>query len=345
MSLKSIINYVSNSQITNELVGRLNKEKEINIIGSSRYAKAILINSIANKVNKNIFLICSNTEIAYKWYGYFESINSNEVLYYPPNENLPYEFRSKSSEVEYSQLNIISRLLNKNENDNSPRNIVITTERSLQPHLLNKKYFIDSNLNLKKGDNLELIKLTKKLIDLGYTKEEITTTEGQWSRRGDIVDIFAVNNEVPIRIEFFDNSIEKIREYDPSTQKTLDTINNINISHCGSFQKIIKELKFLSLENDFILDKNNNGRLNLDRFLGLIEKNPSSIIDFIDSRALVIFDELDECRKFTKNWFYDSEDNFKNNYEIINDTLLKNKINKKLEQNLFKSEEKYITIF
>ena len=234
MSLKSIINYISNSQVTNELVGRLNKEKEINIIGSSRYAKAILINSIANKLNKNIFLICSNTEIAYKWYGYFESINSNEVLYYPPNKNLPYELRSKSSEVEYSQLNIISRLLNKNENDNSQKNIVITTERSLQPHLLNKKYFIDSNLNLKKGDNLELIKLTKKLIDLGYTKEEITTTEGQWSRRGDIIDIFAVNNEVPIRIEFFDNSIEKIREYDPSTQKTLDTINNINISHCGS---------------------------------------------------------------------------------------------------------------
>ena len=168
MSLKTIINYISNSQVTNELIGRLEKEKEINIVGSSRYAKAILINSIANKVNKNIFLICSNTEIAYKWYGYFESINNNDVLYYPPNENLPYEVRSKSSEVEYSQLNIISRLLNKNKN--SPRNIVITTERSLQPHLLNKKYFSDSNLNLKKGDNLELIELTKKLVDLGYSK-------------------------------------------------------------------------------------------------------------------------------------------------------------------------------
>ncbi len=343
MSLKSIINYIQNSQVTNELIGRLNKEKEINIIGSSRYAKAILINSIASKLNKNIFLVCSNTEIAYKWYGYFESINNNEVLYYPPNENLPYEIRSKSSEVEYSQLNIISRLLNKN--DNSPRNIVITTERSLQPHLLNKKYFIDSNLNLKKGDNLELVELTKKLIALGYTKEEITTTEGQWSRRGDIVDIFAVNNEVPIRIEFFDNTIEKIREYDPSNQKTLDTINNINISHCGSFQKIIKELKYLSLENDFILDKNNNSRLNLDRYLGLIEKNPSSIIDFIDSRSLVIFDELEECRKFTKNWFYDSEDNFKYNYEIINDILKKNNINKKLDQNLYKNDEEIYNNF
>ena len=191
MSLKSIINYISNSQVTNELIERLNKDKEINIIGSSRYAKAILIESIASKENKKILLICSNTEVAYKWYGYFESINNNNVLYYPPNENLPYERRNKSSEVEFSQLNIISRLLNKNEN--SSRNILITTERSLQPHLLNKEYFRYSNLNLKKGDKLELVELTKKLIDLGYSKEEITTTEGQWSRRGDIIDLSLIH--------------------------------------------------------------------------------------------------------------------------------------------------------
>tara|TARA_Y100001978_G_scaffold29572_1_gene25335 strand:+ start:15 stop:677 length:663 start_codon:yes stop_codon:yes gene_type:complete len=219
MSLKSIINYISNSQITNELIGKLNKNKELNIIGSSRYAKAILIDSIANKDNKNILLICSNTEIAYKWYGYFESINNNNVLYYPPNENLPYEIRNKSSEVEFSQLNIISKLLNKNKDDNFVRNILITTERALQPHLLNKKYFNLSNLTLKKGNNLELEFLTKKLIELGYSKEEITTSEGQWSRRGDIIDIFAANNEVPVRIEFFDNNIEKIREYDLLTKK------------------------------------------------------------------------------------------------------------------------------
>ncbi len=338
MSLKSIINYISNSQVTNNLIGKLKNNKELNIIGSSRFAKAMLIDSIANKENKNILLICSNTEIAYKWYGYFESINNNNVLYYPPNEYLPYEIRNKSSEVEFSQLNIISKLLNKNKDNNFFRNILITTERSLQPHLLNKKYFSLSNLTLKKGDNLELEVLTKKLTELGYSKEEITTCEGQWSRRGDIIDIFAVNNEVPVRIEFFDNNIEKIREYDPSNQKTLDTIHNVNITHCGSFQKILKELKKLSTDNNFIID-NNNSRLNIDRFLGIIEKEPASIFDFINNNYLIIFDELEQCRKFTKNWFYDSEENFNNNNKLIKDILKKNNINKNLEQNLYKNDE------
>ena len=56
----------------------------------------------------------------------------------------------------------------------------------------------------------------------------------------------------------------------------------------------------LSIDNNFILDKDNN-RLHIDRFLGLIENHPSSIIDFINDQTLLIFDELEECKKFTKN--------------------------------------------
>ena len=73
MSLNSLISYISKSQITKELLNRIKKNKKLNIIGSSRYAKSIILNSIANKEKKNILLISPNEEIAYKWYGYFNS--------------------------------------------------------------------------------------------------------------------------------------------------------------------------------------------------------------------------------------------------------------------------------
>ena len=82
MSLNTLINYISNSKITTELIKRINNNNELNIIGSCRYAKSIILNSIAKKENKNILLISPNEEIAYKWYGYFENINNNNVLYY-----------------------------------------------------------------------------------------------------------------------------------------------------------------------------------------------------------------------------------------------------------------------
>ena len=83
MSLNSLISYISNSQIISELVKRIKHNNELNIIGSSRYAKSIIINSIAKKENKDILLISPNEEIAYKWYGYFDSIENKNVLYYP----------------------------------------------------------------------------------------------------------------------------------------------------------------------------------------------------------------------------------------------------------------------
>ena len=339
MSLESLTSFISNTQITKELVKRLNNNNFLNIVGSSRYAKALIINGIASSEKKNILLISPSTEIAYKWYGYFQSIDNEKVLYYPPNENLPYEERTKSIEVEYAQLNIISQLVTKDANKDFRRKIIITTERALQPHLINKKYFEDSIFCLKKGTVIEIKTLTLKLTQLGYSKEEITTNEGQWSRRGEIIDVFPVNNEVPIRIEFFDNLIEKIREYDPTNQRTLETINSINICQSGSTHKIRKELMRLSIDKEFDLEEKNIKSNNLDRFLGLIETKPSSIKDFIDSNTYIIFDEFEQCMKFTENWFKECENNFDQNKTSINNILKINKINKKINPNLYKNND------
>jgi len=97
-----------------------------------------------------------------------------------------------------------------------------------------------SRLYLQKGIQIEIQELANKLTLLGYTKDNVTSTEGYWSRRGEIIDIYPVNNEFPIRLEFFDNVIEKIREYDPHTQKTLESINNIEIIQAG-FDLLIKD--------------------------------------------------------------------------------------------------------
>ena len=336
MSLKSLTSYISNTQITKELIQRINNNNDLNVIGSSRYAKALIINGISSTEKKNILLISPSTEIAYKWYGYFQSIDNEKVLYYPPNENLPYEDRTKSIEVEYAQLNIISQLISKETNKKFNRKIIITTERALQPHLINREYFEDSILYLDKRKVLELKTLTLKLNQLGYKKEEVTTNEGQWSQRGEIIDVFPVNNEVPIRIEFFDNTIEKIREYDPSNQRTLETINSINISQSACSNKIKKELINLSKTNEFYLEGKHISS-NLDRFLGLIESSPSSIKDFIDSNSYIIFDELEQCMKFSDNWFKESKNNFNQNKISLSDSLKSNSINLDIKPNLFKN--------
>jgi len=329
MSLNTLVDYISNSQITSELIKRISKNNELNIVGSSRYAKSIIIDSIAKKEEKNILLICPNVEIAYKWIGYFESINDKAVLYYPPTEHLPYASINKSKEIEFSQLTVLSKLIKKEKNE---LNIVITTERSLQPHLINKNLLIENKLDLKKGVQIEIQELANKLTLLGYKKENITSTEGLWSRRGEIVDIYPVNNEFPIRLEFFDNVIEKIREYDPYTQKTLENINDIEIIHAG-FDLLIKD-KLNNLSKNSIFNSEDINKNNLDRYLGIIEKQPSNIIDFINKETILVIDELEDCKKFANNWYLDSENNFDNCTHELNENLKNNDINLEVKPNL-----------
>ncbi|MDA9745851.1 transcription-repair coupling factor [Prochlorococcus sp. AH-736-K20] len=329
MSLNTLVDYVSNSQITSELIKRISKNNELNIIGSSRYAKSIILDSIAKKEGKNILLICPNEEIAYKWIGYFESINNKPVLYYPPTEHLPYSSINKSKEIEFSQLTVLSKLIEKEKNE---LNIVISTERSLQPHLINKNLLIENKLDLQKGIEIEIKELANKLTLLGYTKENVTSAEGFWSRRGEIIDIYPVNNEFPIRLEFFDNVIEKIREYDPHTQKTLESINNIEIIQAG-FDLLIKD-KLNNLSKDSIFNSEDINKNNLDRYLGIIEEEPRNIIDFINRETILVIDELEDCKKFANNWYLDSESNYENCEYELNENLKNNEINLEAKPNL-----------
>ncbi len=335
MSLNSLINYISNSQIITELAKRINKDNELNIIGSSRYAKSIIINSIAKKENKDILLISPNEEIAFKWYGYFENILNKNVLYYPPSENLPYASINKSKETEYSQLSVISKLI---KDEKEEIKIIITTERSLQPHLINKKLFKDNIITIVKGQTLEIKELTNRLILLGYNKENTTSQEGSWSRRGEIIDIYPVNNELPIRIEFFDNIIEKIREYDPVTQRTLDSIHEVEIVQVGFNSLIRNKLEYLSKDNIFNLEEITI-KNNLDRYLGIIEEYPSNLINYINKDTIIVVDEIEDCNKFAEIWYTESVNNFNQYKDDIAHDLITNNINIKVKPNLHKKFE------
>ncbi len=341
MSLNSLISYISNSQIITELVKRIKNNNELNIIGSSRYAKSIIINSIAKRKKKDILLISPNEEIAYKWYGYFNSIDDRNILYYPPNENLPYISINKSKETEYSQLSVISKLI---KNESKDLKIIITTERALQPHLINEKLFKENIFTLIKGKELEIKELTNKLNLLGYNKENLTSLEGTWSRRGEIIDIYPVNNELPIRIEYFDNVIEKIREYDPVTQRTLDSINKVEIVQAGLNLLIRKKLDNLSEENIFDSEEISN-KNNLDRYLGIIEEKPSNLVNYINKETIIVIDEVEDCNKFSNNWYIESDNNFAQYKDEINLNLKTNNINIILKSNLHKKFESIIKTF
>lgn len=74
-------------------------------------------------------------------------------------------------------------------------------------------------LSLKKGQEIAPQAVVKELVKMGYVREEICDSEGRFSLRGDILEVFAVNAEYPWRIDFFGDEIENVKEYDPETRE------------------------------------------------------------------------------------------------------------------------------
>jgi transcription-repair coupling factor (superfamily II helicase) len=224
-----------------------------------------------------------------------------QVFFYPTSEASPYEPFNAESEMIWGQMQALSTISQNNSQDIA----IVATEKALQPHLPPPEIFQSYCLKLTLGMTLETKELDLQLARLGYEKVPLVETEGQWSRRGDIIDIFPVSAELPVRLEWLGDELEKIREFDPTTQRSLDPIESLLLTPT-SFDPIINHNidsleDYLSNEDLDNLEDSNfpPGML---RFLGLAFEKPASILDYLPPNTLIAIDELEQCQAHSDRW-------------------------------------------
>jgi transcription-repair coupling factor (superfamily II helicase) len=155
---------------------------------------------------------------------------------------------------------------------------IVATERSLQPHLPPVEAFKPYCLTLKRGMSQDSKQLDEQLATLGYERVSLVETEGQWSRRGDIVDIFPVAAELPVRLEWFGDELERIREFDPTTQRSLDKIEQLVLT-----------------PTDFTPWGIGTENWKIDQ--------SACLLDYLPELTLVAVDEPDQCAAHGDRWY------------------------------------------
>ena len=101
------------------------------------------------------------------------------------------------------------------------------------------------NIKIKIGENISKKSLVDGVNEMGYESADTTRYVGEISDRGGVVDIFPINTNNPIRIEFYGNNIDTIRYYNPSSQLSIKEIESVSIR---SYKKDIKQVKSISYE-------------------------------------------------------------------------------------------------
>ncbi|BAQ62912.1 transcription-repair coupling factor [Geminocystis sp. NIES-3708] len=335
--LNSVIRSIAKSPLTTELIHKLNTSKTLQLEGVTRLPKGLVTSAIIQEEKKNLLVICATIEEASRWMANIEVMGWKQVFFYPTSEATPYESLNSESEMIWGQMQTLSNLINQDVT-HLPL-AVVTTEKALQPHLPPPSVFADYCLNLCKGMTLSNRNETKDLspllpkIDLtlarmGYERVNLVEIEGQWSKRGDLIDIFPVSAELPVRLEFFGDELESIREFDPVSQRSLDKIDQLSltptnwqhiISHNLSSIEIIKPyistLELENLENGIYPEA-------MTRFLGLAfngeNSQVASILDYFPENTIVAIDEIEQCQAHSRIWVEQAEEK----WQLINELMI-----------------------
>ena len=111
---------------------------------------------------------------------------------------------------------------------------------------MSRSDFSRLSLRLGTGEAVGLAHLIERLAGLGYERVEEVEAMGQFSARGGIVDVFPVNRTTPVRVEFFDEEIDSLREYDLGTKRSVKSIGALSILPLAQAEATGKSEPFLS---------------------------------------------------------------------------------------------------
>ena len=209
---------LENSIFFDNFLRNVKKQKSFTITGLTTFSRLLLTKYIKNLSNKKILFITSTEQNGLKYKSDLETLFDLKSEFLPYQNVSVYETISGNLYDYQRQLEI---LLNKPE-------IVIAPIKVFYEKFPEENFYKDNVLRLEIGESISQTELLKKLINLGYKRATMVSDIGEFSIRGDIADIYSLD-ENPIRIEFFDDEIESIRYFSPEDQKSISFANSISI--------------------------------------------------------------------------------------------------------------------
>lgn len=295
-------------------------ENNIGLKGMNLGFFSLYLNKLLKETDNGIIVVTPTIYEANKLYQNFS--DTKDVFLYETDDVLTSLATSKSPELKVEKLNILKESLNNN------KKIIITDINGYLKKLPSINDFKNNIIKLKIGTDINLKNIVDNLYEIGYEKETLVTKPGEFGLRGFILDIFPLNEENPIRIEFFGDTIESIRYFEVESQKSLENIDEIEIYSISKTSEKYSSL-YEYLNNPLVIFKDYSQiKISYERIMNdifeLNIENPLYDINDIDEKKINYYFDLDDDTSLAKkvvNLNIKNVERFNSNVEIINKYL------------------------
>ncbi|MFA7366879.1 MAG: transcription-repair coupling factor [Bacilli bacterium] len=297
--MNNIIDIFKKDKVVNEIKNKYNTSNYSLLITNTTMNHNYLLTYLAFlESNKFIVFVASNLYKATLAYEAFcQLAGSENVNFYAVDEVVATEVLAVSSEFKFERLYTLDSILNNN------KKIIVTHTSALTRPLIDKQIIINNIIKIRDNDIIDISMIVKVLMRSGYKKVPLTSSIGEFSVRGEIIDIFPVNSDIPFRIDLFDDEVEYIKTFDILTQKTINKVDEIEIFPINeliydSGEEIISKIKSECKENipDHVLNDfediiNYNNLERVHKYIKYFTDKTETLLSYLDDK-IVFYEEI-----------------------------------------------------
>ncbi|MBL4954204.1 transcription-repair coupling factor [Neobacillus sp. YIM B02564] len=331
--------------------------KEQLIAGLSGSSRTVLTAALYQQINRPVLFVTHNLLQAQKLYDDLVNLLSEkEVFLFPANELIAAELSIASPELKAQRIEVL------NYWSKQKQGICIVPiaglKKILPPKVLWQKY----QLSLKVGEEIDPDQILNKFVMMGYNRQEMVSTPGEFSVRGGIIDIYPLTEATPLRVELFDTEIESIRYFSLEDQRSKEKVSKVSIGPATelllepehysriisglesglaeSLRKINDEKAKIQLSQNISYEieqlKNKQEPDQVFKYLSLAYENPHSLLDYLPGNGLVVIDEISRVQEMDDSLVKDEAEwytSLLSEGEIIHDLQISHKLQNLMQQN------------
>ncbi len=265
--MQRLFDEIKKSGVFDGFVSQVSRGEDLVVEGLWDSIKALLCAVLVDPGGRTALYVARSPTEADVVHDDINSFKPGAAMLFPSWETLPHEKIPPHPEIVSDRFNVLKRLL-----DAGPSKkpfVVVTSIHAALQKIVSPRKLKEGLFTVAAGDEIPMEELLTRLVSLSYGREQMVEEKGAFSVRGGIVDVFSITDTFPTRLEFFGNTIESIREFDPVSQRSTRKVDYVTILPA----------------NEVVLNAESGSEL-------------STILDFFDPKTVTMMcDDLSEIHR------------------------------------------------
>ncbi|WP_019626175.1 transcription-repair coupling factor [Thioalkalivibrio sp. ALJT] len=194
--------------------------------GLNASAATLALAQNGSDFHRPVLVITESNEAADRWqeeWEFFAGERKLPLLRLPDWETLPFDVFSPHEDIISERLRTLYHL------PALERGIVLMPVSTLMQRLPPRDWLTTQGLSLHTGQRLDRMTLRENLATAGYSSVQQVISHGEFAARGEILDLFPMGANEPVRIEFLDDEIDSLRRFDTESQRSTEKVESLEI--------------------------------------------------------------------------------------------------------------------